>query len=44
MEVKIHMKSIDALVDTVLELKKNGLSESEISDELHLSVALSRGS
>lgn len=33
------MKSIDALVDKVLELKKNGLSESEISDELHLSVA-----
>ncbi|UCG71152.1 MAG: orotate phosphoribosyltransferase-like protein [Thermoplasmata archaeon] len=33
------MKSIDSLVEKVLELKKNGLSESEISDELHLSVA-----
>lgn len=33
------MKSIDALVKKVLELKENGLSESEISDELHLSVA-----
>ena len=33
------MKSIDSLVKKVLELKKNGLSESEISDELHLSVA-----
>ncbi len=33
------MKSIDTLVEKVLELKKNGLSESEISDELHLSVA-----
>jgi orotate phosphoribosyltransferase len=35
----MNMKSIDALVKKVLELKKNGLSESEISDELHLSVA-----
>jgi len=33
------MKSIDSLVEQVMELKKNGLSESEISDELHLSVA-----
>ena len=33
------MKSIDSLVEKVLELKRNGLSESEISDELHLSVA-----
>lgn len=33
------MKSIDSLVEKVLELKKNGLSEGEISDELHLSVA-----
>jgi orotate phosphoribosyltransferase len=33
------MKSIDSLVEKVMELKKNGLSESEISDELHLSVA-----
>lgn len=33
------MKSIDTLVEKVLELKKNGLSENEISDELHLSVA-----
>ena len=32
------MKSIDALVKKALEFKKNGLSESEISDELHLSV------
>jgi orotate phosphoribosyltransferase len=32
------MKSIDALVKKALELKKNGLSESEISDDLHLSV------
>jgi orotate phosphoribosyltransferase len=35
----MNMKSIDALVKKVLELKENGLSESEISDELHLSVA-----
>lgn len=33
------MKSIDSLVQKVLELKENGLSESEIADELHLSVA-----
>lgn len=33
------MKSIDSLVEQVMELKKNGLSETEISDELHLSVA-----
>lgn len=33
------MKSVDALVKKVLELKKNSLSENEISDELHLSVA-----
>jgi orotate phosphoribosyltransferase len=37
--VGMNMKSIDALVKKVLELKENGLSESEISDELHLSVA-----
>ncbi|UCE74148.1 MAG: orotate phosphoribosyltransferase-like protein, partial [Methanomassiliicoccales archaeon] len=35
----MNMKSIDTLVEKVLELKKSGLSESEISDELHLSVA-----
>jgi orotate phosphoribosyltransferase len=35
----MSMKSIDSLLKKVLELKKNGLSESEISDELHLSVA-----
>jgi orotate phosphoribosyltransferase len=33
------MKSVDSLVEQVMELKKKGLSESEISDELHLSVA-----
>ncbi len=33
------MKSVDSLVKKTMELKKNGLSESEISDELHLSVA-----
>ena len=33
------MKSIESLVEQVMERKKNGLSESEISDELHLSVA-----
>jgi orotate phosphoribosyltransferase len=33
------MKSIDSLVEKTMELKKNGLSETEISDELHLSVA-----
>ena len=32
------MKSIDALVEKALELKRNGLSENEISDDLHLSV------
>lgn len=32
------MKSIDALVEKALELKEKGLSESEISAELHLSV------
>jgi orotate phosphoribosyltransferase len=35
----MNMKSVDSLVEKVLELKKSGLSESEISDELHLSVA-----